>query len=192
MPSSTGWSSARCRPSERPVRYNRALHDYPQRRNRAPPHLCDHLPPGRRQDHADREAAAVRWRDPDGRRSQGSQGRASRDLGLDAPRAGAWHFRDLVSHAVPVPRPRDQPARHAGPRGFLRGHLPDADRGRFGADGDRLRARSRGTHDPADGSVPVARHADHDLRQQARPRGTPAGANCSTRSSGSWASPARR
>jgi peptide chain release factor 3 len=32
-----------------------------------------------------------------------------------------------------------QSARHAGPRGLLRGHLPHADRGRFGADGHRLR-----------------------------------------------------
>ena len=34
-----------------------------------------------------------------------------------------------------------------------------------------VRQGRRGTHDQADGSVPPARHADHDLHQQARPRG---------------------
>ena len=33
-----------------------------------------------------------------------------------------------------------------------------------------VRQGRRGTHDQADGSVPPARHADHDLHQQARPR----------------------
>ena len=47
-------------------------------------HVCDHLAPRRRQDHADREAAAVRRRDPDGRHRQGPQGRAPCDLRLDA------------------------------------------------------------------------------------------------------------
>ena len=59
-----------------------------------------------------------------------------------------------------------------GPRGLLRGHLPHADRGRFRAHGHRLREGRRGAHDQADGSLPAARHADHDLHQQARPRRT--------------------
>jgi AcrR family transcriptional regulator len=40
-------------------------------RNREAPHLRDHFPPRRRQDHADRKAAAVRRRDPDGRQVKG-------------------------------------------------------------------------------------------------------------------------
>ena len=39
---------------------------------------------------------------------------------------------------------RVQPARHAGPRGLLRGHLSHADRGRLGGDGDRRREGHRG------------------------------------------------
>ena len=35
--------------------------EYPDRRDFAPAHLCDHFAPGRRQDHPDRETAAV-WR----------------------------------------------------------------------------------------------------------------------------------
>ncbi len=131
--------------------------------------------PGRRQDDADREAPAVRRRDPDGGRGQGSQGGAPRDLRLDAARAAARHLGHVVRHAVPVPGPHRQPARHAGPRGFLRGHLPHADGGRLGPDGDRLRERRRGAHDQADGGLPAPRHADHDLHQQARPRRAAAG-----------------
>jgi hypothetical protein len=49
-------------------------HPYTQEsggRDRAAAHLRDHLAPGRRQDHADREAAAVRRRDPARRAGQG-------------------------------------------------------------------------------------------------------------------------
>ena len=155
-------------PTRRPAR-RRHVRRFP--RSRAPPHLRDHLAPRRRQDHADREAAAVRRRDPDGRLGQGPQGRAPRDLRLDGAGEGARHLGDLVGDAVPVRGPHRQPARHARPRRLRRGHLPRADRGRLGADGDRRRQGRRGTHDQADGSVPPARHADHDLHQQARPRG---------------------
>ena len=141
------------------------------RRSGASAHLRHHFPPRRRQDHAHRKAAAVRRRDPARRHGQGPQGHAPRHLRLDAARAAARHLGDLERDAVPVPGPHGQPARHAGPRGLLRGHLPHADRGRLGADGHRLREGRRGTHDQAHGGVPPARHADHDVHQQARPRG---------------------
>ncbi len=41
------------------------------------------------------------------------------------------------------------------------------------ADGHRLRQGCGGAHHQADGGVPAARHAHHDLREQARP-GRPA------------------
>ena len=50
------------------------------------------------------------------------------------------------------------------------------------ADGDRRRQGRRGAHDQADGGLPPARHADHDLHQQARPRGQATRSTCSTRS----------
>ena len=52
----------------------------------------DHLAPRRRQDHADREAAAVRRRDPARRRGQGARRAAARALGLDGDRARARHL----------------------------------------------------------------------------------------------------
>ena len=70
-----------------------------------------------------------------------------------------------------VRRPHDQPARHAGPPGLLRGHLPRADRGRRRGDGDRRREGRRGADDQAARGVPAARHADHHVRQQDGPRG---------------------
>ncbi len=53
---------------------------------------------------------------------------------------------------------------------FRRRHVSRAHRSRFGTDGDRLRQGRGGAHDQADGSLPPARHAHHDLHQQARPR----------------------
>ena len=93
-------------------------------RGRAPAHVCDHLPPGRRQDHADREAAAVRRRDPARRPGQG-QARPPQDpLGLDGDRARARHLGRHLGDDLRARRPRLQPARHARPRGLLRGYLP--------------------------------------------------------------------
>ena len=66
--------------------------------------------------------------------------------------------------------PRLQPARHAGPRGLLRGHLPHADRGRFRRDGDRRRQGHRGAHPQAVRGLPPARHPDRHLHQQDGPR----------------------
>ena len=47
-------------------------------------------------------------------------------------------------HDLRARRPGLQPARHAGPRGFLRGHLPHPDRGRRRGDGARRRQGHRG------------------------------------------------
>ena len=66
---------------------------------------------------------------------------------------------------------RLQPARYAGPRGLLRPHLPHAHRRRLGHHGHRRRQGHRGAHAQAVRSVPPARHPDHHLHQQARPRG---------------------
>ena len=48
------------------------------------------------------------------------------------------------------------------------------DRGRFRPHGHRLRQGRRGAHHQAHGGVPPARHAHHDLRQQAGSRRPPA------------------
>ncbi len=64
-----------------------------------------------------------------------------------------------------------QPARHAGPRGLQRGHLPHADRGRQRGHGHRRGARHRGADAQIVRGLPPARRADHHLRQQGRPRG---------------------
>ena len=65
--------------SNRPLEPDLDLLPVPDRRGRRPPaHLRDHLPSRRRQDHADREAAAVRRRDPAGRRGQGARASARR------------------------------------------------------------------------------------------------------------------
>ena len=130
----------------------------------------DHFAPRRGQDHVDREAVAVRRRDPAGGYRQGPQSDPARDVGLDAPRAGARHLDHVVRHAVSVRRCVDQPARHAGSRGFLRGHVSDADGGRQRAHGDRCREGRRGADDQAHGSLSIAHDADHQLHQQARSR----------------------
>ncbi len=85
---------------------------------------------------------------------------------LDEHRAGAGHFRHQLGDEVRVPRLRDQPAGHAGPRGFLGGHLPGADRRGQRDHGDRQR-EGRGDPDPeAHGGVPDAEHPHHHLHQQ--------------------------
>ena len=136
------------------------------RRGRAPPHVRDHLAPGRRQDHADREAAAVRRRDQSRRAGEGQGRPAQHALGLDEDRARARHLGRHLGDDVRVRRPGLQPARHAGPRGLFRGHLSHADRGRLGGDGDRCRQGHRGAHAKAVRGLPPARHSDHHLHQQ--------------------------
>ena len=156
-------------------------HD-PHRRDRPPPHLRDHLAPGRRQDHADRAPAARRRRHP-ARRQRARQGRAAaHPLGLDGHRARPRHLRRHLGDDVRIRRLRVQPARHAGPRGFLRGHLPHADRGRLRGHGDRRRQGHRGAHPQAVRDLPAARHPDPDLHQQDGPRGARPVRDRSTRS----------
>ena len=77
-------------------------HDFDRAGDGAAAHVRDHFASRRRQDHADREAAAVRRRDPDGRHGEGAQGRAPCDVRLDGAREGARHLGDLVGHAVSV------------------------------------------------------------------------------------------
>ncbi len=108
--------------------------------DRAPAHVCHHLPPRRRQDHADREAAAVRRRHSARRPGQGQARRPQHPLGLDGHRAGARHLRRHLGDDVRVRRRRLQPAGHAGPRGLLRPYLSHADGGGLGDHGDRRRA----------------------------------------------------
>jgi DNA-binding Lrp family transcriptional regulator len=86
---------------------------------------------------------------------------------------------------------RLQPARHAGPRGLLRRHLPHADGGRFRRHGDRRRQGHRAAHAEAVRGLPPARHPDHHLHQQDGPR-EPRPVRSSTRSRRSWRSTPRR
>ena len=134
-------------------------------------HARDHLASRRGQDHADRKAAAVRRRDPSGRRGQGQGRAAAGALGLDEDRAAARHLGHDLGHDLRVWRLHLQPARHAGPRGFQRGHLPHADRGRFGDHGARRRQGHRAADLQAVRGLPPARHPDHDPGQQDGSRG---------------------
>src|SRR5262245_28782482 len=68
-------------PDKRPAlrQQSKSNDEYPDRRDFAPAYLCDHFASGRRQDHIDREIAAV-WRgDPIGGRSQGARRRVRSD-----------------------------------------------------------------------------------------------------------------
>ena len=130
----------------------------------------DHFASGRRQDHADREAAAVRRRDPDGGAGEGARQCAAHALRLARDRAGARHLGHLVGDDVRAQRRGVQSARYAGPCGLFRGYLPHAERGRRRGDGDRCRERHREPDAQAVRGVPAARHPDHHLHQQDRPR----------------------
>ena len=142
----------------------------PHRPRLASAHLRHHLAPGRRQDHADRKAAAVRRRDSARGRGEGEAQRRSDALRLDEHRARARHFRRHLGDDVRIRRLRLQPARHAGPRGLFRRHLPHAVRRRLGGHGHRRRQGHRGAHAQAVRSLPPARHSHRHLHQQARPR----------------------
>src|SRR5262249_9329590 len=82
-------------------------------RNPTPAHVRHHLPPGRGQDHAHREVAAVRRRHSDGRHREGPQGCAACDFRLDAARAAARNFGHLIGHAVSLPGLHREPAGYA-------------------------------------------------------------------------------
>ena len=92
-------------------------------------------------------------------------------LRLDGDREGARHLGRHLGDDVRVRRRRLQPARHAGPRGLLRPHLSHADRRRLRHHGDRRGQGHRGAHAQAVRDLPPARHPDHHLHQQDRPRG---------------------
>ena len=139
-------------------------------RSGAPAHLCDHLPSGRRQDHADRKAAAVRRRHQLRRPGQGQGRAAQHPLRLDEDRARARHLGGHLGDDLRVRGPGLQSSGHAGPRGLQRGHLSHADRGRFRGHGDRRRQGHRGAHAQAVRGLPSARHPDHHLHQQDGPR----------------------
>ena len=140
------------------------------RRSGAAAHLCDHLAPRRRQDHADRKAAAVRRRHQSGRAGQGQGRAAQHPFRLDEDRARARHLGRHLGDDVRVRRPRVQPAGHAGPRGLFGRHLSHADGGRFRGHGDRRRQGHRGADAKAVRGLPSARHPDHHLHQQDGPR----------------------
>ena len=77
---------------------------------------------------------------------------------------------DLRGDDLRISRLHLQSAGHAGPRGFLRGHLSHADRRRQRGDGDRRRQGHRGADPQTVRGLPAARHADHHLHQQDGPR----------------------
>ena len=102
---------------------------------------------------------------------EGAGRSAARPLRLDEDRAGARHFGHHRGDDLRVRGRGLQSSRHAGPRGFFRGHLPHADGGRFGGDGDRRRQGHRKPDAQIVRGLPPARHSDHDLHQQDGPRG---------------------
>ncbi len=129
------------------------------------------FPTRRRQDHAHGEAAALRRRDRAGRRGARPQGAQARDLRLDGARAGARHLDHRRGARVRARRAADGAARHAGPQGLQRGHLPRADRRRQRRDGDRRGERRRGPDPQAVRGLPAPPPADSHLRQQVRSPG---------------------
>ena len=98
-------------------------------------------------------------------------GRRVGDLGLDGARAPAGHLDQLDGAAVPVPRPRRQPARHARPPRLLRGHLPGARRRRRRRDGARHGEGHRVPDAEAVRGLPRPPAAGADVPQQVRPPG---------------------
>ena len=82
----------------------------------------------------------------------------------------ARHLGHVERDAVRVRGLPHQPARHAGPRGLLRGHLPHARRRRQRGDAARQPPGRRGAHAAAVRRLQAAAHADLHLRQQVRSR----------------------
>ena len=163
-----GFRSTRPRDRER----RRPGRDGARPKVRVAPDLRDHLAPGRRQDDADREAARRSGAIQQAGAVRGARRkRAAHALGLDGDRAAARHLDHLLGDDLRAPRADLQPARYAGPLGLLRGHLPHADRRRRRGHGDRRRQGHRGADAEAVRGLPAARHPDHHLRQQGRPRG---------------------
>ena len=91
-------------------------------------------------------------------------GPADRELVADLEAAVTGALAIWVSPAVMsfgARGARLQPARHAGPPGFQRGHLPHLDRGRQRGDGARRGEGHRGADPQALRGLPAARRADH-------------------------------
>ena len=105
-------------------------------RNPEAAHVRHHFASGRGQDHADGEAAALRRRGAARRLRDRAQKPARHHVRLDGTGKEARHFHQLDRAAIRLRRLPHQPARHARPQGFFRGHLPRADRRGFGGDGD--------------------------------------------------------
>ena len=137
-----------------------------RRSGHPPAHLRHHLASGCGQDDVDREAAAVRRRDPARGRSQGQGQPAPDAVRLDGHRARARHLGRHVGDDLRTCGLRLQPARHAGPRGLLGRHVPHPVGGGLGRDGDRRRPRHREPDPQALRGLPAARHPDRHLRQQ--------------------------
>jgi len=145
-------------------------HSRSRARCRAPANVRDHFAPGRGQDDADRKAAALRRGHPARGYGQVAQERPARHVRLDGGREAARHLGNELGDAVRVRCTHDQPARYAGPRGFLGGHLSRADGRRRRGHGDRCRQGCRSADDQAARGVPAARNADHHVHQQAGSR----------------------
>ena len=105
------------------------------------------------------------------RRRQGPRRAAVGDVGLDGARAPARHLDQLDRAAVPVPRPRHQPARHARPPRLLRGHLPGPRRRRRRRDGARHGEGHRVADAEAVRGLPSPAPARAHVPQQVRPPG---------------------
>jgi hypothetical protein len=127
-----------------PAATKKPIDEYPDRRDCASAHLCDHLPPGRREDHVAEKTNAV-WRaDPMGGRSQGAGERrrvrsgwmaVERERGISVSSAVMnFEHEGLAFNLLDTPGHQD-----FSPMGFQRGHLPHPDRGRQCGNGARRR-----------------------------------------------------
>ncbi len=103
-------------------------------------------------------------------------------VGLDGARTRARHLDHLDGAAVPLSRLHDEPARHAGPPGLRRGHVPHAARGRQRRDADRRRQRRRAADEKAVRDLPRAAHPAVHVHQQDGPPERATRSNCSTNS----------
>ena len=123
---------------------------------------------------------------------RGRQDPAARRLRLDGDGAAARHLDQRRGARVRARRAPRHAARHAGPPGLQRRHLPHAARRRQRRDGARRRQGHRAADAQAVRGLPRARPAGAHLHQQARSAGDAIRSSCSTRSSACSASRPRR